>query len=72
MTNLSENVKPMLRLFFIVAYIYFLFMGHLTSRIISSMPWLRYQYYNIHRYVAIRATKPTIGDEHTAEPKKVQ
>ncbi|KOS47588.1 hypothetical protein ACN38_g1459 [Penicillium nordicum] len=75
LTDLSENVKPMLRLFFILAYIPYLFirafgLERLFVNAVAAI--VGYRYYDIHRYCAIRATKPTTGDVNHMEPKKVQ
>ncbi|EKV19535.1 MitM [Penicillium digitatum] len=75
LTDLSENVKPMLRLFYILAYIPYLIIRAfgLEKHFVNAVAAIvGYRYYDIHRYVAIRATKPTSGDEHPVEPKKVQ
>ncbi|KAF7524992.1 hypothetical protein PCG10_005343 [Penicillium crustosum] len=75
LTDLSENVKPMLRLFFILAYIPYLFIRAfgLERYFVNAVAAIvGYRYYEFHRYCAIRATKPTTGEEHPVEPKKVQ
>ncbi|KAJ5501541.1 hypothetical protein N7453_006358 [Penicillium expansum] len=75
LTDLSRNVKPMLHLFFILAYIPYLVIKafSLEKYFVNTVAAIvGYRYYDIHRYVAIRATKPTTGDEHPVEPKKVQ
>lgn len=74
-SDLSENVKPMLRLFFILAYVPYLIIRlfGLEQYFINAVAAIvGFRYFDMHRYVAIRASKPTTGDEHPLEPKKVQ
>ncbi|KAJ5773852.1 hypothetical protein N7457_008748 [Penicillium paradoxum] len=75
MNDLSENVKPMLRLFFVIAYIPYLFIRlfGLEKYFVNAVAAIvGYRYYDIHRYVAVRATKQMTADDHPLEPKKVQ
>lgn len=75
LNDLSENVKPMLRLFFVIAYIPYLFIRlfGLEKYFVNAVAAIvGYRYYDIHRYVAVRATKPTTKDDHPLEPKKDQ
>lgn len=75
LTDLSDNVKPMLRLFFILAYIPYLFIRAfgLERYFVNAVAAIvGYRYYDVHRYCGIRATKPTTRDEHTVGPEKVQ
>ncbi|KAJ5773633.1 hypothetical protein N7457_008529 [Penicillium paradoxum] len=59
--NLSEHVKPMLRLFYAFAYFPYLFvrlfgLEKYFINIVAAI--VAYRYYDQHQYVAIRATKP--------------
>jgi ubiquinone/menaquinone biosynthesis C-methylase UbiE len=74
-SDFTENVKPMLRLFFVIAYIPYLIIKlfGLEQYFVNAVAAIvGYRYYDMHRYVTIRATKPTTGDEHPLEPKKIQ
>ncbi|KAJ5819160.1 hypothetical protein N7474_004751 [Penicillium riverlandense] len=74
-SDLSENVKPMLRLFFVLAYIPYLIIRcfGLEARFINCVAAIvAYRYFSFHRYAAVRASKPTSGNTSPVEPKKVQ
>lgn len=64
--DLSANVKPMLRLFYIIAYIPYLFIRvcRLEPYFVNTVAAIvGYRYIHLHRYVAVRARKPT-ADGH--------
>lgn len=75
MGDLSENVKPMLRLFFLLAYIPYIiirFLGIEKYFVNTVAAIVGYRYFDIHRYVTVRATKPANPDQPSFEPKKEQ
>ncbi|KAJ5323036.1 hypothetical protein N7452_011325 [Penicillium brevicompactum] len=73
--DISENVKPMLRLFFVLAYIPYLIIKlfGLERYFINAVAGIAgYRYFDMHRYVTIRATKPAATEDPPLEPKKEQ
>ncbi|KAJ5129838.1 uncharacterized protein N7515_005877 [Penicillium bovifimosum] len=72
--DFTQNVKPLMRLFFILAYVPYLVIRlfglerHFVNTVAAIVG---YRYFHIHRYMAIRATKPNSAG-HPLEPKKVQ
>lgn len=59
--DLSNNIKPMLRLFFVVAYLPYLvikFFGLEAHFINTVAAIVGYRYYKLHRYVSVSARKP--------------
>jgi sterol 24-C-methyltransferase len=67
----SENIKPMTRLFFLIAYIPYLIITflHLERYFINTVAGVNsYQGHGHWRYVAISATKPG-GNLETAKTK---
>ncbi|KAJ5963466.1 uncharacterized protein N7479_003342 [Penicillium vulpinum] len=74
-SDLSENVKPMLRLFFVLAYVPYLVIRlfGLEKYFVNAVSAIvAYRYFDMHRYVVIRASKPETKEGHPLEPKKVQ
>lgn len=71
--DLSQNVKPMLRLFFLVADIPYLIIKlfGLEAYFINTVAAIvGYRYFDLHRYVAITARKPLDRDHEKFETKK--
>jgi ubiquinone/menaquinone biosynthesis C-methylase UbiE len=71
--DLSENMKPMLRLFFMVAYIPFLIIRccGLEAYFINTVAAVvGYQYLDHHRYVAVTARKPWRADTQAVRQRK--
>lgn len=61
MSDLSDNVKPMLRLFYMIAFFPYLLIRlfGLEKHFVNAVAAIvGYRYFDIHRYVAVRATKP--------------
>lgn len=72
-TDLTENVKPMLRLFFVVAYIPFLlisFFGLEKYFINAVAAVMGYRYLYMHRYICVTARKPGDRQGLDGEVKK--
>ncbi|KMP02777.1 hypothetical protein CIRG_02469 [Coccidioides immitis RMSCC 2394] len=66
--DLSENIKPMLRLFFVVAYIPYLIIRlfGLEAYFINAVAAVMgYRYHYAHRYVAVTAKKPLTAEYPT-------
>ncbi|CAP97113.1 Demethylrebeccamycin-D-glucose O-methyltransferase [Penicillium chrysogenum] len=73
--EISEHVKPLARLFFLIAYIPYLFIRlfGLEQYFINAVAAIvAYRYFDMHRYLCIRVSKPRTADGHALEPKKVQ
>ena len=72
-TDLSENVIPMLRLFYLLAFIPYIiiwFLG-LKSRFVNTVAGYEgYVYRDAARYIAVSARKPLRRGQAASEEKK--
>ena len=71
--DLTENVKPRLRLFYVIAYIpyHIIRIFRLEPSFVNTVAAVvGYRYIHLHRYVAVSARKPGVDGHLGVEVKK--